>query len=112
MVQQAERESESWSLFYGGRSAHSMAYARDLARFGDRVRIVPEDSAGQAETGARLFVHRNTLRYRLRLIEQLSGQELSTPAAQMRLWVATTAWTWGPDADAESVLAWSVGDDQ
>ncbi|PIM68384.1 hypothetical protein CTU88_32490 [Streptomyces sp. JV178] len=33
-----------------------------------------------------------------RLIEQLSGQDLSTPAAQMLLWVATTAWTWGPDA--------------
>ncbi|MFF5363785.1 PucR family transcriptional regulator [Streptomyces scabiei] len=65
-----------------------------------------------AETSARLFVHRNTLRYRLRLIEKLSGQDLSTPAAQMHLWVATTAWTWGPDADAESVLTWSVGDDQ
>ncbi|MFJ7043316.1 hypothetical protein ACIQVC_07935 [Streptomyces sp. NPDC101112] len=47
-----------------------------------------------------------------RLIEQLSGQDLSTPAAQMLLWGATTAWTWGPDADAESVLTWSVGDDQ
>ncbi|MFF5363783.1 PDR/VanB family oxidoreductase [Streptomyces scabiei] len=49
MVQQAEREGESWSLFYGGRSADSMAYARYLARFGDRVRIVPEDSAGRLD---------------------------------------------------------------
>lgn len=46
MIAEAEREGKPWVLHYGGRSRASMAYLSDLAAYGDRVHIVPEDQAG------------------------------------------------------------------
>jgi ferredoxin len=47
-----------WELHYGGRSRGSMAFADDLARHGDRVRLVPEDERGRLDLAAVLGVPR------------------------------------------------------
>ncbi|MEU3885490.1 PDR/VanB family oxidoreductase [Streptomyces sp. NPDC029041] len=46
MVAAAEAAGADWTLLYGGRTRDSMAFAAELARYGDRVTIVPEDESG------------------------------------------------------------------
>ncbi len=46
MITQAERVGAEWTLLYGGRRRASMAFLDDLARYGDRVHVVPQDEAG------------------------------------------------------------------
>ncbi|HVW42762.1 MAG TPA: PDR/VanB family oxidoreductase [Amycolatopsis sp.] len=46
MVAEAERNGAAWNLVYGGRRADSMAFREELAAYGDRVRILPEDEHG------------------------------------------------------------------
>ncbi|MDG4858653.1 PDR/VanB family oxidoreductase [Streptomyces sp. T-3] len=46
MVAAAEAAGADWRLEYGGRSVASMAFRTELARFGDRVRIRPQDTTG------------------------------------------------------------------
>ncbi|GAA4741015.1 PDR/VanB family oxidoreductase [Actinomycetospora chibensis] len=46
MITQAERVGAEWTLLYGGRRRASMAFLDDLARYGERVRVVPQDEAG------------------------------------------------------------------
>lgn len=46
MIEQAERWGVPWTLYYGGRNRASMAYVSELASFGDRVQIVPQDECG------------------------------------------------------------------
>lgn len=46
MIGEAERRGADWNLVYGGRRKDSMAFQAELARFGDRVRVLPEDVHG------------------------------------------------------------------
>ncbi|MBT2414780.1 oxidoreductase [Streptomyces sp. ISL-12] len=46
MLAAAERAGAGWSLLYGGRSRSSMAFTGELARYGDRVTLAPEDETG------------------------------------------------------------------
>jgi ferredoxin-NADP reductase len=46
MLEQAERSGSRWQLVYGGRSRESMAFVDELARYGDRVVVVPQDESG------------------------------------------------------------------
>lgn len=46
MVHQAELLGAEWQLLYGGRTRTSMAFHDELARHGDRVRVVPGDEHG------------------------------------------------------------------
>lgn len=46
MVASAEAEGASWELHYGGRQRRSMAFVKRLERFGDKVRIHPQDETG------------------------------------------------------------------
>jgi len=46
MVHQAELLGVEWQLLYGGRRRASMAFLDELAGYGDRVRVVPQDEAG------------------------------------------------------------------
>ncbi|MET7594436.1 PDR/VanB family oxidoreductase [Streptomyces sp. NPDC005481] len=46
MLAAAERAGAEWTLLYGGRTHASMAFTGELARYGDRVRIVPQDESG------------------------------------------------------------------
>ena len=46
MVAHAEAAGIPWKLLYGGRSRASMAFSDELAPYGDRVLIHPQDEAG------------------------------------------------------------------
>lgn len=46
MIAQAEEQRADWRLVYGGRNVDSMAFCDELARYGDRVEIFPEDRIG------------------------------------------------------------------
>ncbi|WP_438801157.1 PDR/VanB family oxidoreductase [Amycolatopsis magusensis] len=46
MIAQADLLEADWSLLYGGRTRKSMAFLDELARYGERVRIAPQDEVG------------------------------------------------------------------
>ncbi|MEU5930586.1 PDR/VanB family oxidoreductase [Streptomyces antimycoticus] len=46
MVSEVERSGAEWQLYYGGRRRASMAFLDELARYGDRVHVYPEDEQG------------------------------------------------------------------
>ncbi|MDP9847897.1 PDR/VanB family oxidoreductase [Streptosporangium lutulentum] len=46
MVEAADRAGTEWRLIYGGRSRASMAFLGELARYGDRVTVRPQDETG------------------------------------------------------------------
>ena len=46
MIREAERAGADWELVYGGRTRSSMAFLSDLAKYGDRVTLVPQDELG------------------------------------------------------------------
>ena len=46
MIAQADLLGAEWSLLYGGRTRASMAFTDDLAAWGDRVTVVPQDEHG------------------------------------------------------------------
>ena len=46
MIREVERAGADWYLLYGGRRRDSMAYLDELAQYGDRVRIQPQDEEG------------------------------------------------------------------
>ncbi|MGY1652633.1 PDR/VanB family oxidoreductase [Geodermatophilus sp. SYSU D01119] len=46
MVRQAESLGADWRLLYGGRQRRSMAFLDELAAFGDRVLVRPQDETG------------------------------------------------------------------
>jgi len=46
MMAEATAAGADWRLLYGGRSRASMAFAAELAAYGDRVTLVPQDEAG------------------------------------------------------------------
>jgi len=54
MITELEKAGTPWRLFYCGRSRTSMAYLDELAAFGDRVRIRPDDEFGLPDLGALL----------------------------------------------------------
>jgi sugar diacid utilization regulator len=51
-----------------------------------------ECGGNYSQTAATLFVHRNTLKYRLRRIREVSGLDLGSPDARFNLQLATRAW--------------------
>ncbi|TYB62227.1 oxidoreductase [Nonomuraea sp. PA05] len=46
MIYQAESLGADWRLLYGGRTRASMAFIDELARYGSRVELVPQDECG------------------------------------------------------------------
>jgi len=46
MLAAATAASAEWTLLYGGRTAASMAFTDELARYGDRVTLWPQDTHG------------------------------------------------------------------
>ncbi|MFD7032768.1 PDR/VanB family oxidoreductase [Streptomyces sp. NPDC059917] len=46
MLRAATAAGADWTLLYGGRSRASMPFLDELAAYGDRVAVVPEDEAG------------------------------------------------------------------
>lgn len=54
MIREAERAGRDWQLVYGGRTRSSMAFTAELAQYGDRVRLVPQDELGHPDLPALL----------------------------------------------------------
>ncbi|MFD7873335.1 PDR/VanB family oxidoreductase [Streptomyces sp. NPDC059766] len=54
MVAAARARGVRWSRLYGGRSRDSMAFAGELAGYGDQVTVVPEDECGLLDLGPAL----------------------------------------------------------
>lgn len=52
MIAEAEAAGARWSLSYGGRTRASMAFLDELARYGDRVQVWPEDERGMLDLEA------------------------------------------------------------
>lgn len=52
MIRQAELLGIEWNLLYGGRRRASMAFLDELAAYGDRVHLVPEDESGRPDLPA------------------------------------------------------------
>ncbi|MGP2439922.1 PDR/VanB family oxidoreductase [Streptomyces sp. JW3] len=46
MLAAADRAGADWTLLYGGRTRAAMAFTGELARYGDRVTLAPEDETG------------------------------------------------------------------
>ncbi|QOV34183.1 oxidoreductase [Streptomyces ferrugineus] len=46
MLAAAEAAGAEWTLLYGGRTRRSMAFTGELARYGDRVTVAPQDECG------------------------------------------------------------------
>ena len=59
MIREVERAGADWHLLYGGRRRESMAYLDELAQFGDRVRIQPQDEEGILDLGSVLAIPRD-----------------------------------------------------
>jgi ferredoxin-NADP reductase len=49
MIAEAEAAGADWRLLYGGRERASMAFLDELAQYGDRVMIVPQDEQGMLD---------------------------------------------------------------
>jgi ferredoxin-NADP reductase len=49
MIAEAEAAGADWRLLYGGRERASMAFLDELAAYGDRVTIVPQDEMGMLD---------------------------------------------------------------
>ncbi|MEZ0109575.1 ferredoxin-NADP reductase [Catenulispora sp. EB89] len=56
MIAAAEAAGAQWSLLYGGRSRSSMAFVDELARYGDRVILRPQDRHGLLDLAGHLGV--------------------------------------------------------
>ncbi|MFB8272013.1 PDR/VanB family oxidoreductase [Streptomyces sp. NPDC055955] len=54
MLAAAEHKGVDWQLLYLGRSAQSMAFTDELARYGERVRLHRDDESGVADLVAEL----------------------------------------------------------
>ncbi|MFE9675158.1 PDR/VanB family oxidoreductase [Streptomyces sp. NPDC006259] len=52
MLAAADAAGAEWTLLYGGRSRASMAFTEELARYGDRVTLAPQDEAGLLDLGS------------------------------------------------------------
>jgi ferredoxin-NADP reductase len=52
MIHQADLLEADWTLVYGGRSLASMAFLDELAGYGDRVQIRPQDEFGLLDLAA------------------------------------------------------------
>ncbi len=52
MIAEAEAAGAEWRLHYGGRRRASMAFLEELAAYGDRVEVWPEDERGMLDLEA------------------------------------------------------------
>ncbi|MGN6722142.1 MAG: PDR/VanB family oxidoreductase [Marmoricola sp.] len=54
MIAEADAAGADWRLVYGGRTRGSMAFVDELAGYGDRVVLMPQDEAGMPDLDALL----------------------------------------------------------
>ena len=68
------------------------------------LRVFLATDCSWSDASTRLEIHRHTLRYRIRKIEELLGRKLSDTSTRAELWVALQLWT-ADDTDPLSHLA-------
>ncbi|MET7696518.1 PDR/VanB family oxidoreductase [Streptomyces sp. NPDC005485] len=107
MLAAAEAAGAEWTLLYGGRSRQSIAFARELARYGDRVRIAPQDETGLLDLDAEFAgLPADTLVYCCGPGPLLDAVEERCPAGQLHVERFTPkAQQTGPDSEFEIVLS-------
>jgi ferredoxin-NADP reductase len=49
MIAEAEAAGAEWTLLYGGRERNSMAFVDELAGYGDKVTVAPQDETGMLD---------------------------------------------------------------
>ncbi len=54
MIAEAEAAGADWHLLYGGRTRASMAFLDELAAYGEKVTLVPQDERGMPDLDAEL----------------------------------------------------------
>ncbi|MFI1480153.1 PDR/VanB family oxidoreductase [Streptomyces sp. NPDC020747] len=54
MLAAAQAAGAEWTLLYGGRTRNSIAFVEELGRYGDKVRIAPQDEAGLLDLASEL----------------------------------------------------------
>lgn len=52
MIAEADATGAEWNLLYGGRERASMAFVDELARYGDRVTLAPQNETGMLDLTA------------------------------------------------------------
>ena len=52
MIAEVDARGADWTLHYGGRTAASMAFVEELAGYGERVHLIPEDTDGRPDLAA------------------------------------------------------------
>ncbi|WP_053662603.1 PDR/VanB family oxidoreductase [Streptomyces sp. MMG1121] len=107
MLAAAEAAGAAWSLLYGGRSRASMAFAGELARYGDRVTLAPQDETGLLDLAPVLDdVPDGTLVYCCGPGPLLDAVEERCPAGRLRVErFQPMPQRAGPDEQFEVVLA-------
>lgn len=63
MLRAATAAGADWTLLYGGRRRASMPFASELAAYGERVTIAPQDEAGLPDLAALSAIRPGTLVY-------------------------------------------------
>ncbi|MBI1378052.1 MAG: 2Fe-2S iron-sulfur cluster binding domain-containing protein [Frankiales bacterium] len=115
MIAEAEASGAEWHLYYGGRSRASMAFVDELARYGDKVTLVPQDEVGMLDLAAILGEPRpDTLVYccgpegLLSAVEQRCGADWPEGALHLERFAAkATEAPAGGERSFELVLAGS-----
>ncbi|WP_282082874.1 PDR/VanB family oxidoreductase [Streptomyces tendae] len=86
MLAAAEEAGAEWTLLYGGRTRAAMAFTQEVARYGDRVTIVPEDESGLLDLGSVLDdLSPDTLVYCCGPGPLLDAVEARCPAGSLRV---------------------------
>ncbi|MFI7402088.1 PDR/VanB family oxidoreductase [Streptomyces sp. NPDC049541] len=86
MLAAAEAAGAEWTLLYGGRTRNSIAFTEELARYGDRVRVCPQDETGLLDLGSVLDdLPEDTLVYCCGPGPLLDAVEERCPAERLRV---------------------------
>jgi purine catabolism regulator len=64
---------------------------KNRRKFLETLTVYLECGGNSVETAAKLFIHRNTLRYRIQRIEQILGRNLASMEERFSLWLALKA---------------------
>lgn len=80
MLRAATAAGADWTLLYGGRSRASMPFLDELARYGDRVTVVPEDEAGLPDLSVLGALGPQTLVYCCGPAPLMAAVEAAAPA--------------------------------
>ncbi|MEU9389824.1 PDR/VanB family oxidoreductase [Streptomyces sp. NPDC048324] len=86
MLAAAEAAGAEWTLLYGGRTRESLAFTGELARYGDRVTVAPQDETGLLDLGSVLGdLPADTLVYCCGPGPLLDAVEERCPAGRLRV---------------------------